>query len=46
MALADRGRRLGRFLPLAHTLSVTARLLATKFFAPLAGPIPLGRLPP
>jgi hypothetical protein len=46
MALADRPRRLGRFLPLAHTLSVTARLLATKLFAPLAGPIPLGRQPP
>jgi hypothetical protein len=46
MALAHHGRRLGRFLPLPHTLSITARLLATKLFAPLAGPIPLGRLPP
>ena len=46
MALADHRRRLDRFLPLTHTLSVTAGLLAAKLFAPLAGPIPLGRLPP
>jgi hypothetical protein len=46
MALADRLRRLGRLLPLPHTFSVTARLLATKLFALLAGTIPLGRLPP
>ena len=46
MALADRRRRLGLFLPLTHTLSVTARLLATTLLALLAGPIPLGRQPP
>ena len=33
MALADRGRRLGLFLPLTYTFSVTARLLATVLLA-------------
>jgi len=46
MALADRRRRLGRFLPLPHTLAVTARLLATKLFPSRTGSIPLDRLPP
>jgi hypothetical protein len=46
MALAGRGRRLGLFLPLTHTLSVTARLPATMLLALLAGSIPLGRKPP
>ena len=46
MALADRGWRLGLFLPLPYTLSVTARLLATALLALVAGPIPLGRQPP
>jgi len=46
MALAGLGRRLGRFLPPTHTLSVTARLLTAKLLAPLAGPIALGRQPP
>jgi hypothetical protein len=46
MALADRRCRLGRFLPLADALSVTARLLAAKLLALLAGPIALGRQPP
>jgi hypothetical protein len=46
MALADLGRRLGRFLPLTYPLSVTAGLLTTALLAPLAGPIPFGRQPP
>jgi hypothetical protein len=46
MALADRGWRLGLFLPLSYTFSVTARLLATALLALAAGPIPLGRQPP
>jgi hypothetical protein len=46
MALGDSRRRQGLFLPLAYTLSITARLLPSALLAPLAGPIPLGRLPP
>jgi hypothetical protein len=46
MALADHRRRLGRFLPLAHTLSVTARLLTAKLLALVACPIPFGRQTP
>ncbi len=46
MALADRGWRLGLFLPLTHALSVTARLLTTALLALVACPIPFGRKPP
>lgn len=46
MALAIHWPRLAGFLPLPHPLSVTARLLAAKLLAPLAGPIPLARLTP
>ncbi len=45
MALADPRRRLDR-LPSAYSLPITARLPTTKVLAPLAGPIPLGSLPP
>jgi hypothetical protein len=46
MALANHGQRLGLFLSLAYTLSITARLLATALLALVAGPIPLGCQPP
>jgi hypothetical protein len=46
MALADRGWRLGLFLPLTHALSITARLLATVPLALVAGPIPPSSQPP
>jgi hypothetical protein len=46
MALADRGWRRGCFLPLADTLPVTARLLATVLLALFTGPIPPSRQPP
>ncbi|MFH0983544.1 MAG: hypothetical protein V2A79_18675 [Planctomycetota bacterium] len=46
MALADQGWRLGLFLPLTYTLSVTARLLSAALLALVAYPIPLGRQPP
>jgi hypothetical protein len=46
MALGNRGRRQSLFLPLTHTLSITARLLPSALLARLAGPIPMGRLPP
>jgi len=46
MALADREWRLGFFLPLSYTFSVTARLLTTALLAFIACPIPFGRQPP
>jgi hypothetical protein len=45
MALADHNLRLDIVLPLANTLSVTARLLTTTLLALVACPIPLGRQP-
>jgi hypothetical protein len=46
MALAGRRWGLNLFTTLAHTLSVTARLLAAAFLTLFAYPIPLGRQSP